>query len=360
MLNVIHLKLLQWGVFVFLTLAVFLRLVMFYKQGMLAPNFGHIHSAYNLLLGIYPASLYAIGLLFGGIAWIVRKNGVVRPGFALFCITIGSFFWCLRYYVTHVEPELLRIHRIEFISDKLTELLRILHLSDTHFPKWGRYEHKVIQTLADLDADLIIHSGDFVQAVAPAEFSQIWQALTRELNAIQPPKYGIYGVFGDTDWDLHRLAVEERKPFILLSSKNKIILTSGGMLDLKGLNLSQSRYPEWGFRAIERWLEESPKEAFRIAIGHAPDFAMGLQDAAIDLILAGHTHGGQVRLPWLGALVIDSAIPKDWAMGFRRIGIPFLNVSAGAGSNRYEGLPPIRFRCPTELTVLDIIPSGNL
>jgi predicted MPP superfamily phosphohydrolase len=61
-------------------------------------------------------------------------------------------------------------------------------------------------------------------------------------------------------------------------------------------------------------------------------------------------------LPFFGPLVIDSAVPKDWAQGFRRVGIPYLNVSAGAGSNRRHGLPPLRFNCPTEMTLIELVP----
>jgi predicted MPP superfamily phosphohydrolase len=353
---------LQWGSFVLLTLGVIAQLILLLRGGMLNPNFGHIHTAYNALLGIYPAALYLLALLSVLLAMVIASGRPVRLGFALFCFTLGSSFFGLRYYVTHVEPERLRIHRVEFISDKVTAPLRIVHISDTHFPDWGTYEQKVIQTLADLDADLIIHSGDFVQAVTPATFGEIWQQFTQALRGITQPRYGIYGIFGDTDWDLHRLSVADREPIQLLSSRNQIVQTHAGNFDLYGLNLSQSRYPEWGYRAINRWLKSSPEGVFRIAIGHAPDFAMALADAPIDLILAGHTHGGQVRLPFIGPLVIDSEVPRDWSMGLRRIGIPYLNVSAGAGSNRFEGLPPIRFGCPTELTVIDVIPlepQGN-
>ena len=111
-------------------------------------------------------------------------------------------------------------------------------------------------------------------------------------------------------------------------------------------------------RTVDPWLASAEADDFTILFGHAPDYALQMVDQPIDLCLAGHTHGGQVRLPWYGALVIDSKVPKDWSKGFRRIGIPYLNVSAGAGSNRFEGLPPIRFNCPTEMTLIELVPIG--
>ena len=136
--------------------------------------------------------------------------------------------------------------------------------------------------------------------------------------------------------------------------------TGGGTIDLYGLSLYQSKEQEWAVRAVEDWLSKSEANAFRILLGHAPDYALGVKDQQIDLCLAGHTHGGQVRLPGYGPLVIDSEVPKKWSRGFRSIGIPYLNVSAGAGSNRYEGLPPIRFNCPTEMTLIELVPVGFL
>jgi predicted MPP superfamily phosphohydrolase len=54
--------------------------------------------------------------------------------------------------------------------------------------------------------------------------------------------------------------------------------------------------------------------------------------------------------------VIDSDVPVEWAKGFRRVGIPYLNVSAGVGSNRRHGLPPLRFNCPSEMTLIELVP----
>ncbi|MDV7394955.1 hypothetical protein RZS08_26455, partial [Arthrospira platensis SPKY1] len=118
-------------------------------------------------------------------------------------------------------------------------------------------------------------------------FNEVWDTFLAELRAIPQPRYGIFAVFGDTDWDIHRIRPGERLPIQFLSSANQVIETHAGIIDIMGLNLSQSRYPEWGLRAIDRWLSRSPQGVFRIAIGHAPDFAMALKEKPIDLLLAG-------------------------------------------------------------------------
>jgi predicted MPP superfamily phosphohydrolase len=146
------------------------------------------------------------------------------------------------------------------------------------------------------------------------------------------------------------------EPLVMLASRSARIDTGAGWIDLHGLNLFQSKSAKWAQRSIKSWLSQSAEGDFRLLMGHAPDYTLALADAPIDLCLAGHTHGGQVRLPFFGPLVIDSAVPREWARGFRRIGVPYLNVSAGAGSNRRHGLPPIRFNCPTEMTLIELVP----
>jgi predicted MPP superfamily phosphohydrolase len=243
----------------------------------------------------------------------------------------------------------------------LSEPVRILHISDIQAGEIGPYQAEIFERIAELDVDLILNTGDFLQLVPPATFATEWpklHAMIREVN----PRLGSYAVFGDTELEsslemhMHRMDPEELVPLVMLASSNVRIETEGGAISLHGLNLSQSKSVKWAQRSVEPWLSESDPGDFRILLGHAPDYALAMQRSPIDLCLAGHTHGGQVQLPFFGPLVIDSQVPKDWARGFRRAGIPYLNVSAGAGSNRRHGLPPIRFNCPTEMTLIELVP----
>ena len=167
-------------------------------------------------------------------------------------------------------------------------------------------------------------------------------------------------MYGDTERELYSIRADQLAPLQVLSSRSAQIDTGGGTINLHGLSLYQSKNQLWATRTVEQWLDQTKSGDFRILFGHAPDYALKVVDLPIDLCLAGHTHGGQVRLPWYGALVIDSEVPKEWARGFRRIGIPYLNVSAGAGSNRFEGLPPLRLNCPTEMTLIELVPMRSI
>lgn len=334
---------------------------LYLRGGLLRPDYGLIHAAYNLNFREIPLLAGAIAFAFWGIGFLRLRRAdagsFVRIGFLFAGVAAGMA--ALRVYVTHVEPRRLVVREVRLETPKLTEPLRILHISDTHVPAVRNYEKRIFERIRELDPDLILHTGDFFQIVPPARFEEEFPKL-RSLMETTDPRFGIYGVYGDTERELYRYPADEVAPLRMLASRSVSIQTEGGVLRLHGLNLYQSRRPEWAVRSVEKWLEEAGDAAdFRILLGHAPDFAMAMGDLPIDLCLAGHTHGGQVRLPGYGPVVIDSKVPREWARGFRRVGIPFLNVSAGAGSNRYEGLPPIRLNCPTEMTVIELGPAAG-
>ena len=331
----------------------------FVDAGMLKPDFGLVHRAYHFNLVQLPQVLLALAVAFA-VAGLVRWNW--RRG-----AWIAAFFYCLlaaagaglRHYVTRVEPERLVLREVTLHSAKVAQPLRILHLSDIQAGEIGPYQIRIFERIRELDPDLVLNTGDYLQVVPPATFDSEISKLTALYRTLDPP-YGCFGVFGDTDYiGLPTLPVGQLEPLKLLSSRHATIETAAGPVSLLGLSLYQSRHPEWNRRTIERWLEESGGAPFRILMGHAPEFAANAGDYGVDLCLAGHTHGGQVRLPLIGALVIDSDVPKEWASGFREVDGSHLNVSAGAGSNRYGGLPPLRFNCPTEMTLITVLPESR-
>jgi predicted MPP superfamily phosphohydrolase len=328
----------------------------FVLAGMLGPDFEVIHQAYDFNLWQLPWGLAVISGFFGLVALFYKSAGR-----ALFCLAglyafVAVDLFVLRYYVTYVEPERLVVHTIRLETPKLKAPVRILHISDIQAGAIEAYQVEIFERIKELQPDLILNTGDFLQVVAPATFEQEWAkllGLMREVN----PRYGTYAVFGDTEYELYRIRPEAIEPLQMLSSQNTTIEVGGGRLSLHGLSLYESKSVEWAQRSVESWLGAASVETdFRILFGHSPNYATGMHEQLIDLCLAGHTHGGQVALPFYGPLVIDSDIPRAWARGFRRIGIPYLNVSAGAGSNRRHGLPPLRFNCPTEMTLIELVP----
>jgi len=334
---------------------VLFRNYLFVNAGILRPNFAQIHKAYDFNLWELPLTLFAVAAVFAGLAatWRGRRKGLVW--IALLYVFVAVDLLGLRYYVTSVEPQRLVVHHVRLETPKLTKPVRLLHISDIQSGGITDYEVEVFTTIKELQPDMILNTGDFLQVVPPATFESEFPKLLDLIKEVNP-RLGTFGVYGDTERELYRYSPEQLAPLRILSSRSTQVDTGGGVINLHGLSLYQSKNQLWATRTVEDWLEQTNPGDFRIIFGHAPDYALKVVDLPVDLCLAGHTHGGQVRVPWLGPLVIDSEVPKEWSRGFRRIGIPYLNVSAGAGSNRFEGLPPMRFNCPTEMTLIELVP----
>lgn len=96
-------------------------------------------------------------------------------------------------------------------------------------------------------------------------------------------------------------------------------------------------------------LERGRDDVLAIGLVHSPDVVSQWALAGFDLVLAGHTHGGQVRAPGVGALVTNCSLPAALASGPHRIGATWLHVSPGLGNSRFS---PIRFNCRPEATLL--------
>jgi uncharacterized protein len=105
-------------------------------------------------------------------------------------------------------------------------------------------------------------------------------------------------------------------------------------------------------------IKRRPDDALAIGLMHSPDVVSEFSLAGFDLILAGHTHAGQVRLPVAGAVVTNCTLPAGLAGGLHRVGGSWLHVSPGLGTGKFA---PVRLNCPPEITLLllePIAPEG--
>jgi hypothetical protein len=119
-----------------------------------------------------------------------------------------------------------------------------------------------------------------------------------------------------------------------------------GELAITGLSFDDS---------FDRTLEVKPVDRFHIVFGHGPDYSLGRVEA--DLLVAGHTHGGQVRLPLIGPLITLSQVPRSQAAGVTVLdGGRTLVVSRGIGMERGHA-PRLRFLCRPEIVVIELEPA---
>jgi predicted MPP superfamily phosphohydrolase len=120
-------------------------------------------------------------------------------------------------------------------------------------------------------------------------------------------------------------------------------------LDIELLGLDDAHIRRHDLRVAPRRAEER----FGLAVMHSPDSAPEAAALGYGLIVAGHTHGGQVRLPFVGALVTNCSMPPKLASGLIRMGAAVLHTSRGLGTSKYA---PFRFWCRPEATFLELHP----
>jgi predicted MPP superfamily phosphohydrolase len=244
--------------------------------------------------------------------------------------------------------------------------IRILHFSDLHLTPSRKREIADIKSWAALKPDLVISTGDFL-----AHRDGVEVALNALNELLDLP--GLY-VFGSNDYygprfknplsylksdDGERrlgekLPIEQfdrelqNRGWINLNNKRSSIAINGLTIDIRGTDDAHLELDDYERVAGKKNGELS------IGVTHAP-YRRVLDSMAqdeIDLIFAGHTHGGQVRMPWFGgsrSLTTNCDLPNWRSRGLTKIdNQPYLNVSAGMG---YSPFAPFRIFCPSEVSL---------
>lgn len=252
-----------------------------------------------------------------------------------------------------LEPSTVAPERITVQSHQWTPgaaPLRIVQLSDTHMEQLTRREQDAVRLVNDQKPDLILLTGDYLsieESDNPRSLAD-FRHMIGQLRA----KYGIYAVWGNTDPRSERDHWFDGLGVTVLRDEAISLHIEGQTVRLLGLD---KRYPFSRDRAaFARLLNQVPEDGVNILLYHTPDLMPeAASSGKIDLYLAGHTHGGQIRLPIYGAIFTSSIYHKKYEAGFYREGRTALYVSRGLG---FEGgsMPRIRFLCPPEITTVTL------
>jgi len=260
----------------------------------------------------------------------------------------------------------LRRERVEAL-DPGQAPLTVLHLSDLHMTASGARRVAFLERLAAEPVDLVVLTGDMLGE--PAGLGPVLDALGRFR-----PRLGAVAVLGSNDYwaprfrnpltyfmgpSSRRGRSSPRNPWRELveglEARGWTVLSNRrgqlGDIELAGLDDPHIRRDDPA-TAVPANGDARPR--LRLGVVHSP-YRRALDAFAgngYDLVLAGHTHGGQVCLPGVGALVTNCDLPRDRVRGLSRWGSSWLHVSAGLGTSKYA---PFRFACRPEASLLTVV-----
>lgn len=270
--------------------------------------------------------------------------------FAIAFQVVGSL---MVIYAFWFEPFHLTITRQTLTSPKLhsSEPLRLLHLGDLHIERISHREMKLNQLIADLKPDAILFSGDFLNLSYRSDPAAI-QAARTVISQWHAP-LGVFVVSGSPAVDLPEITPDLLHGLSVnwLQDSKTEIKWNQDTIELIGLTCTHRPHVDGAKLAA---LCSSPSQNLRILLYHSPDLAPVAAKHDVDLQLSGHTHGGQVRLPLIGALFTGSLYGKRFEAGRYQLDQLILYITRGLG---LEGAaaPRVRFLCPPEVILWEII-----
>jgi len=216
--------------------------------------------------------------------------------------------------------------------------LTILHLADLHYRRAdGEFAAAVENLLEGVEADLCLMTGDYrFGHLGPCD--HVWRNLRRLLERVTI-RHGCFAILGNHD------ATSLAEPFPEMGIR---------LLYNEGVELNIRDTPVWIGGTDDSHIIQSAdllaalhgkrEEHFTILLTHTPEDIHEAEQLGADVYLCGHTHGGQIRLPWWGPVVSNAKCAPEHKHGIWRVGDLFGITSAGLGTTDI----PVRYNCPAE------------
>jgi len=333
--------------------------------------------------GLWMAGASGLATIFGTLAGTVQPFGVIRMGFlvgvvsvpvvgalllgarlrgriaatpsALGLAALGCLAAPLGAWMAWVEPYDLRVEEATLVlpAERAgVAPLRIGVLADLQCEAVGDHERRAVATLLAQEPDLILVPGDLFQG-SEQEFER-WREPLMELLATLRAPGGVYFVPGDTDHAWTIAALRESTDWKILISDVVEVRVRDRRLRIAGM----ANRASFG---IARELESMRgDDDVRIVMSHAPDTVLHMKGRPrVDLIVAGHTHGGQIVVPGFGPPITLSRVPREIAGGgLHTYEGRAIYVSRGVGLERRQA-PRVRLLCPPEVSMLTLTSTAT-
>ena len=314
----------------------------------------------GLSFGEVQPPLLGLSLLRGLIALVAALPAGRWPLATLSALFfVQAAIWALMAYGTLVEPFRVQVTGLELPSAKLANPgspFRLVQLSDLHVERLSPRERALPSLVDELQPDLLLLTGDFLST----SYQDDPRALAdlRTLLAQFHAPAGIYAVWGTVEVDLPDFLRPTLIDLGIRVLEDEAVEVEVGGHHLWVMGLRCTRDLAVAGATLRALLAQAPADAFTLLLFHTPDLMPQAAVLGVDLYLAGHTHGGQWRVPGFGAILTSSHYWKRYEGGHYREGTTHLYVSRGLGMEGF-GAPRARFFCPPEVVSVTLSGTGG-
>jgi uncharacterized protein len=279
----------------------------------------------------HEAQIFGQGLNFFHIENWYSIHSVIRT-----TLKLSGLYWRGR---RNAERIVLKSNNVQCARlPPLFESFTILHISDTHVDMSQRAMSRLGELVTGLNYDLCVLTGDY-RGKTYGNHDATLKGMAKIMDHLKGP---IFGVLGNHD-TIRMLPGLEAMGIRMLQNECEVIRRGDQAIYVAGID--DAHY----FRVdnIEKAGSEIPESAFAVLLSHTPEIYRQAAHAGFDLLLSGHTHGGQICLPGAIPLTLDSVLPRRMGAGPWRYRDMTGYTSVGAGSS----VVPVRFNCPPEITL---------
>ncbi|HBJ1651594.1 UNVERIFIED_ORG: DNA repair exonuclease [Clostridium botulinum] len=256
-------------------------------------------------------------------------------------------------YSIYVEPNLLSVKNIEINNSsniKNEDTIKIAQISDIHLGEYYAIDklEKLVNKVNSQNADIIVFTGDLFDNVSKFEDTSKVAPILKKLNS----NIGKYAIYGNHDYgggakNIYKNVMEDSGFKILVNEQANVKLDSGKTMSILGLDDALLGNPD-----VEKTARNIKGSNYNLLLLHEPDLSDKFVSYNIDLILAGHSHGGQVKIPFLGEIVTPPLAEKykDGLYNLNTKRNTQLYVNSGIGNTKV----PFRFMNVPEVSIFEI------
>jgi len=289
---------------------------------------------FKISFGCYKSQIFLLFILRALFIWFSFPINLIFQ-------MIGSIFV---FYGFMKEPSDLKITTIFHNFPNISKKINFLHISDIHMDQFSIREMKLLRIVENRKPDFILYTGDFLNLSNirnPASIQKII-GFFNQIHAISP----VYYVSGSPAVDVEdSIKIIENNLHPTRLNNSRISIKRDG-ININIIGITCTHQPHRDINHLPPLIRE---DHMNILLYHSPDLVYELKaEDKVDLMLSGHTHGGQVRLPIFGAIFTGSLYGRKLQKGLYQIHDTLLYISRGIG---LEGLgaPRVRFLCSPEI-----------